>query len=155
MSYKEMFFPELVILDAIVSSKEEAFMLASNILLKKEFVKESYLSGLIKRENTFPTGLITQFLNIALPHTDSEHIARPFVMIMRLKEEIVFKQMGDDQEMMVKDLFFLGIKEAKMQSGLLSLFMNLFVKEAFVNDYIIQDASDKIYQLFEKYIKEG
>ena len=148
-----MFYPDLVLLDVNASSKEAAFTLASNILLENKFIKKSYLSSLKKRENYFPTGLITQFLNIALPHTDSEHIIRPFVLIMRLKEEVIFKQMGDDQKMMVKDLFFLGIKEAKMQSGLLSLFMNLFMNEAFVNDYIKQNTPEQIYQLFEKNMK--
>jgi len=144
-----MFDPELISLEMDATSKEAAFELAACTLLKKGLVKESYLSGLVTREESFPTGLITQYLNIALPHTDSEHIIRPFVMIVRLKEEVTFEQMGDNQAMKTKDLFFLGIKDGKKQAGLLALFMDLFMRENFVKEYISADNPAKIYQLFE------
>lgn len=149
MPYREMFDPELISLEMDATSKEAAFELAACTLLKKGLVKESYLSGLVTREESFPTGLITQYLNIALPHTDSEHIIRPFVMIVRLKEEVTFEQMGDNQAMKTKDLFFLGIKDGKKQAGLLALFMDLFMRENFVKEYISADNPAKIYQLFE------
>jgi len=152
MSYNEMFNPELVRVAVVATSKEKAFQEAASILLEKGFVKDSYLTGLLTREESFPTGLMTQFLNIALPHADPEHIIKPFVMIVRLQEEVVFQQMGDNQEMKTKDLFFLGIKDGKGQSGLLALFMELFMDEEFVTEFKNESNPEKVYQSFKRKI---
>ena len=68
MEYKEMFVPSLIQLAVDVKNKEEAFLIAAKRLEKMGYVNENYLNGLIAREREFPTGLITKYLNIALPH---------------------------------------------------------------------------------------
>lgn len=71
---------------------------------------------------------------------------------MQLKNPIYFYQMGDNQEMTVENLFFLGIKEPKEQVGLLQAFMNLFMDETFVENYKKQETPQKIYELITNYI---
>ena len=46
--------------------------------------------------------------------------------------------MGDNKEIEVKDFFFLGVKESAgfSQVELLSVLMDLFMNEKFVNEYI-------------------
>ena len=63
------------------------------------------------------------------------------------------KQMGDSQEMQVKDLFFLGIKEPKEQVGLLQSLMALFMDEGFVKAFIETQEVQEIYQLVTQYTK--
>ena len=65
---------------------------------------------------------------------------------------IYFYQMGDNQEMTVENLFFLGIKEPKEQVGLLQAFMNLFMDETFVENYKKQETPQNIYELITNYI---
>ena len=60
--------------------------------------------------------------------------------------------MGDSQEMGVKNLFFLGIKDPKGQVGLLQAFMELFMKEEFVTAFMQEEDKIKIYQLFTQNI---
>lgn len=60
--------------------------------------------------------------------------------------------MGDSQEMGVKNLFFLGIKDPKGQVGLLQAFMELFMKENFVTAFIEEQDKKKIYELFTQNI---
>lgn len=60
--------------------------------------------------------------------------------------------MGDNQEMTVENLFFLGIKEPKEQVGLLQAFMNLFMDETFVENYKKQETPQNIYELITNYI---
>lgn len=148
MDYKEMFDNQLISLDVEGESEEEVFQKVATHLKKLGFVNEGYLGGITTREQKFPTGLITQYLNIALPHSDPEYVEKPFVYIARLKNEVKVKQMGDSQEMGVKNLFFLGIKDPKEQVGLLQAFMELFMKEDFVSTYIEEKDKKKIYQLF-------
>lgn len=152
MDYREMFDKQLISLEVEGASEEKVFENVAAQLKKLGFVNEGYLNGIIAREQKFPTGLITQHVNIALPHSDPEFIKKPFVYIARLKEEVMVKQMGDSQEMGVKNLFFLGIKDPKGQVGLLQAFMELFMKEEFVKAFMAEQDEAKIYQLFTQNI---
>lgn len=148
MSYKDMFYEQLIHLEVEGATEEAIFEKVAAQLRDLGFVNEGYLRGITAREQKFPTGLITQHVNIALPHSDPEYVEKPFVYIARLKNEVKVKQMGDSQEMGVKNLFFLGIKDPKGQVGLLQAFMELFMEEEFVTRFInAQDEAD-IYQLF-------
>ena len=153
MEYKEMFVPSLIQLAVDVKNKEEAFLIAAQRLEKMGYVNENYLNGLIAREREFPTGLITKYLNIALPHSECEYVEKPFVFVMQLKNPIYFYQMGDNQEMTVENLFFLGIKEPKEQVGLLQSLMALFMDEKFVKAFIEAREAQVIYQLVTQNIK--
>lgn len=152
MDYREMFDKQLISLEVEGASEEKVFENVAAQLKKLGFVNEGYLNGITAREQKFPTGLITQHVNIALPHSDPEFIEKPFVYIARLKEEVMVKQMGDSQEMGVKNLFFLGIKDPKGQVGLLQAFMELFMKEEFVTAFMAEQDEAKIYQLFTQNI---
>lgn len=148
MSYKDMFHEQLIHLEVEGATEEAVFEKVAAQLRDLGFVNEGYLRGITAREQKFPTGLITQHVNIALPHSDPEYVEKPFVYIARLKNEVKVKQMGDSQEMGVKNLFLLGIKDPKGQVGLLQAFMELFMQEEFVTRFInAQDETD-IYQLF-------
>lgn len=148
MSYKDMFSLDLVDLNVNVFTEEEAFEIVANRLSGLGMVNDNYLKGITTREKEFPTGLITQHLNIALPHSDPEYVNKPFIFIARLENDVTCKQMGDNQEMSVKDLFFLGIKNGKEQVGLLQAIMNLFMNETFVEQYRLAESPEAVYKLF-------
>lgn len=148
MDYKSMFSPKLIDLSVKASTENEAFEKVAEKLKNEGMVNDNYLTGIVKREAEFPTGLITQFTNIALPHSDPQYVEKPFVYVCRLTNEISCRQMGDSREMYTKDLFFLGIKDGKNQVGLLQKFMNLFMDEAFVTRYLSIKDNEEMYELF-------
>ncbi|MBO1306269.1 PTS sugar transporter subunit IIA [Enterococcus sp. 669A] len=148
MDYKSMFSPKLIDLSVEASTENEAFEKVAEKLMDEGMVNGSYLTGIVKREAEFPTGLITQYTNIALPHSDPQYVEKAFVYVCRLKGEVSCRQMGDSQEMSTRDLFFLGIKDGKNQVGLLQKFMNLFMDEAFVNQYLSIQDNEEMYELF-------
>ena len=100
--------------------------------LSDEYVKDSYAEAVKVREQEFPTGLKTQNLNIGIPHTDPEHILKPFVYFAKNESKIDIRQMGDNEPMESEYFFFLGINDSKSQVGLLSELMELFMNEDFV-----------------------
>ncbi|WP_157454464.1 PTS sugar transporter subunit IIA [Carnobacterium maltaromaticum] len=148
MSIKELFQPELIDLQVQANSEEELFAVIAERLLELGYVYSDYLTGITLRERNFPTGLITQHLNIALPHSDTEYVKKPFIYIVRLKQPVIVRQMGDNQEMLVKDIFFLGIKEPTKQVGLLQLLIMLFQEEAFMEALKNVEESEAMYALF-------
>lgn len=153
MDYKSMFSPELIDLSVEGMNESDVFQVVATKLLEKGMVNEGYLTGITKREEQFPTGLVTQHLNIALPHADPEFIEKPFVFICRLRKPVKVKQMGDNMEMEVQNLFFLGIKDGKNQVGLLQVFMNLFMDEEFVQQFLAMNCPETMYQFFIDNIK--
>ena len=153
MEFYEMFKEELVSINVEVDSKEQLFSYVAKRLKEGRYVKDSYLEGITKREEEFPTGLITKNLNIALPHSDPEHIREPFIYVVRINNDVTVKQMGDNQEMKVKDFFFLGIKEPSGQVGVLQSLMNLFMNDDFVKEYIEAQSQEEIFNTIKKYFK--
>ena len=153
MEFYEMFEEELVSINVEVDSEEQLFSYVAKKLKEGRYVKDSYLEGITKREEEFPTGLITKNLNIALPHSDPEHIREPFIYVVRINNNVTVKQMGDNQEMKVKDFFFLGIKEPSGQVGVLQSLMNLFMNDDFVKEYIEAQSQEEIFNTIKKYFK--
>ncbi|MEI5993923.1 PTS sugar transporter subunit IIA [Candidatus Enterococcus mansonii] len=151
---KEMFQPELIDLHVTVQDEEELFECIASRLKEAGYVNSGYLEGIRSREKIFPTGLITEHLNIALPHSDTEYIERPFIYIARTTNPIKVKQMGDNQEMEVRDLFFLGIKEPSKQVGLLQDLMLLFQNKSFVTELKATTENKAVFNLFMKQWEE-
>ena len=93
-------------------------------------------------------------MNIALPHSETEYVEKPFIYIVKLQNSpLTFNQMGDNQEMEVSDFFFLGIKDPSKQVQLLSYLMDLFSDDNFINDYKNTTEKEKIYELINTYKK--
>ncbi|MEK4948657.1 PTS sugar transporter subunit IIA [Carnobacterium sp. FSL W8-0810] len=155
MCITDMLYEDLIDLSVTATTEDELFNIIGDRLLQKGYVNEGYLTGIKEREEKYPTGLITQYLNIALPHSDSEFIETPFIYIVRLTNPVLVKQMGDSQEMKVHDLFFLGIKDSTKQVNLLSQLMEMFMDKRFVTDYISYKNEFEVFELISDYIKKG
>lgn len=154
MDINEMLNIDLIDVNLRAETKEELFELVGKDLEVKGFVNKNYTEGIKKREKEFPTGLITKNLNIALPHSETEYVEKPFIYIVKLQNSsLAFNQMGDNQEMEVSDFFFLGIKDPSKQVQLLSYLMDLFSDDNFINDYKNTTEKEKIYELINTYKK--
>lgn len=146
--YCQLFHPKLVQLSIKGRTQEEIFTYVAKQLTEAEMVTDDYLAAVQEREMLFPTGLLTQNLTIALPHTDPEYVKKPFVFIARSNQAVPFYQMGDGRELLVNNYFFLGITDAKAQVGLLQAFMTLFMNDQFVEQYKKCQQERDAYQLF-------
>lgn len=154
MDINEMLNIDLIDVNLRAETKEELFELVGKDLEVKGFVNKNYIEGIKEREKEFPTGLITKNLNIALPHSETEYVEKPFIYIVKLQNSsLTFNQMGDNQEMEVSDFFFLGIKDPSKQVQLLSYLMDLFSDDNFINDYKNTTEKEKIYELINTYKK--
>ena len=117
-------------------------------------VKTGYAAALAKREEEFPTGLMTKNFNIAIPHANPENINSPFIYILRLTKPITVKQMADKEKIKVKDVFILGIKDGQKQVNVLAALMNLFVNDAFAKDFLAATTSKEIYSSVIQHLED-
>lgn len=147
--YNNMVIPDLVNIHLDGKNQKELFQNVGEDLYRKNYVTEGYLEGIIDREAKYPTGLATQSLNIALPHSDPEYIKEPFIYIARNNRPIQMLQMGDNTELKCNYFFFLGIKEPNKQVGLLSKLMELFMDENFIKSLKSIDDEKDMYELIK------
>lgn len=124
-------------------TKEEVFTEMANMLQDAGYVKESYLNGILKREEVFPTGLPTGDIGVAIPHTDVEHVNMPMVAVATLNEPVQFGIMGGNQEdtIDVKVVFMLAMKDGNAQLQVLQNIMEIIQDEQLLEE--ISSAQDE------------
>ncbi|MDN5352604.1 MAG: galactitol system component [Clostridiales bacterium] len=75
------------------------------------FVNSAYKQATLKREATYPTGLATKPIGIAIPHSEAENVIEPTILLAVLDHETSFYDMGDnDRQIDVKLVFLLALK---------------------------------------------
>ena len=101
-----------------------------NYAYHKGYVKEGYLEALLERESMYPTGLPTEVMKVALPHTvDKCHVIKSGIFIARLEQPVAFKEMGDgERDVMVEMVFMLAVNSANEQLTVLQNVVGMFTK---------------------------
>ena len=61
-------------------------------------VKETYFEAMLKRERSYPTGLPTDGIKVAIPHAEVEHVNYSAFAIATLPEPVKFGEMGAGPE---------------------------------------------------------
>ena len=144
---KNMFHEDLIDLKVYVSDEQELFDLIGMRAIEKGFANLGYISGLEKRELSYPTGLKFPDIPVALPHVDPKYIKKPFIYVARNEKPVAVKQMGDSAEMKAANFLFLGLKDGAQQPKLLAEIMAAFQNQQFVNSFLKANDSKEMYNL--------
>ncbi len=140
---------ELINLEGKGENKQELLENLAKDLFEKGYVREDFATAVMEREEEFPTGLQLEKTAVAIPHTYSEFVKKPFIYVVKLKNPVTFIQMGtSDVEVSVHFVIVLGISEPKNQTGLLVELMNVFGQEKFIEQLQNAKTEEEIYQLF-------
>lgn len=123
-----IFFDESVILlDLEADTAEEVLTVMANHLVDKGLVKDSFVHAMIEREAQFATGLPTEGISVAIPHTDIEHVNQKTISVAVLKEPVDFGVMGEaEAKTPVKLVFMLAMDQAHSQLSILQRLMQVF-----------------------------
>lgn len=143
---------ELIDLDNKSKDIKDFFTSAATKLEELEFVEETFLEAIYKREQSYPTGLELPNVIIAIPHTDVEHIKKPFIYVNKMPtKSLSFIQMGTDDVVVEPEIVIvLGIKEPTEQVGLLSTLIELFSEQDFLDKFNNATEPEEIYELLSK-----
>lgn len=140
---------DLINLEGKGETKQELLKNLAETLFKKGYVNDGFAKAILEREEEFPTGLQLEKAAVAIPHTYSEYVKRPFIYVVKLANPVTFIQMGtSDVEVDVHFVVVLGISEPKNQTGLLVELMNVFQQEAFIEALQNSQTEEEIYNLF-------
>ena len=119
--------PEHILVDVEVVDSLDAVRKLTAVLVETDHVTPEFAEDVWKREVTFPTGLPTQPLAVAIPHADPDHINKSAICIGTLKSPVRFAQMGTDGSTMldVSIIFILAIKEKEKQVEMIQQLISL------------------------------
>lgn len=103
---------DILMMDLTVDTKEQALSAMSSMLINTGYVTPNYMEAILKREQSFPTGLPVQPYGVAVPHADSKHVIESQVVFAALRRPVVFQQMGNDQQDIdVSFIFMLAFRD--------------------------------------------
>ena len=150
-SINEYLNKDLIINNLEAKTSDDIFYALSEMLLKLNYVKDSFYSGLVKRESKFPTGLTLGKYNVAIPHTDAIHVIKPAIAIATLKNPVTFNNMDGDGTVEVNVVFAMVLKEPHSQIMMLQQLMLLIQNEDVLKN--MHDAKDdnELYDIVSKF----
>lgn len=119
--------PDAIALGVTASTGEEVIRLLAARLEKLGYVKPSYADAVVAREAKLPTGLpIGRDANVAVPHTDPQHVIKPGVAVATLSSPVAFANMEDpDENVPVGLVFMLAINDKDRQIEMLQQIMEI------------------------------
>lgn len=119
--------PDAIALGVTASTGEEVIRLLAARLEKLGYVRSSYADAVVAREAKLPTGLpIGRDANVAVPHTDPQHVIKPGVAVATLSSPVAFANMEDpDENVPVGLVFMLAINDKDRQIEMLQQIMEI------------------------------
>ena len=109
--------PQAIELQSEAKTNEEIIRILAGKLEQLGYVKPSYADAVVARELSMPNGLpLERVDNVAVPHTDPEHVIKAGVAFATLKSPISFANMEDPEETVpVGYVFLLAIDDKDKQ----------------------------------------
>jgi mannitol/fructose-specific phosphotransferase system IIA component (Ntr-type) len=139
------------------TSKEAVFKEIAKQLVQKGLVKETFLENLVKREESFPTGMDLSVVdkslpNVGIPHTEGEFVNTRCVITVKLMTPVSFNNMINPSESLeVSFLFMILNNDPGAQTNILSDIMGFIstVDPEQLNEFFNNTDKDKIYQFLQ------
>jgi len=152
---KKMLNVDCVLIDVEAKSDTEIISILVEKLISRGLVKDSFKNAVLEREKTFPTGLPTMGIGIAIPHADSKYVNEPSFAIAKLKNPVSFSKMGGepDEKVDVSLVILMGVREDKAQVKTIVKIIKMFSDEMIVNKIKKSKTNRELYEIFYETIK--
>ena len=144
-----MFQKEDIYLDVDVENYIELFEKMAKIFEEKGYVKETYLKSVLEREKKYPTGFEFDGYNIGLPHTDAEHISIQKIILIRLKNEIEYREVVTNKKIPIKIFIMLLIKNGEDQTTILGKLIEIIGEKEFYRKVSEAKKVEDLKELYE------
>lgn len=152
-----LFLPDAIFLSE-ETTKKAVFEDIAKQLVEKGLVKETFLENLIKREESFPTGMDLSVVdkslpNIGIPHTEGEFVNTRCVIPVKLMTPVSFNNMINPSDSLeVSFLFMILNNDPGAQTNILSDIMGFIstVDPEQLNEFFNYTDKDKIYQFLQE-----
>lgn len=128
------------------SSEAEAIAPLSQRLIDAGLVNPDFLTHVLAREVNFPTGLPTEPVGVAIPHTDPQHVRTSTLAVGVLTNPVNFGVMAssDDEVTPITVIFLLAIAPGTHHMNVLGSLIRLFRNGSFL-EQVSSSSPDDIH----------
>ncbi|MBC7264363.1 MAG: PTS sugar transporter subunit IIA [Chloroflexi bacterium] len=151
-TFVDLLKPEHVLTDLHASNPKEAIRKLTRPLVQSGHVESAFAKDVWEREQTFPTGLPTQPLAVAIPHADPDHVKQSAISIGVLRSPVRFRQMGTDGSVVleVRLIFLLAIKEREKQVELIQQLVSVIQNQGLLEGLVAAKAPQEVVDLIQR-----
>ncbi|KYC60124.1 MULTISPECIES: PTS sugar transporter subunit IIA [Heyndrickxia] len=133
------------------SSADDFFKVITSKLEKEGMIKEGYYNAITNREKTYPTGLDTGQIKVAIPHTDCKFSNKTQLIVTTLEKPVKFKRMDDpDSEVSVSVIILILFDNPNKQLKLLSEIMKIVKNQELLAEILKAKTPEEVYQLLNQ-----
>ena len=144
--------PELVFFDFEATDRMDLFTKLGAVLAERGYVKDTWLDAILDRENNYPTGLACEAVQVALPHVDPQHLAKPYIAIVKPKSTVRFDGMAGSGPVDAQLVINLGLlAHAEDQVGVLQAFLGIFIDAEATKEIMAQTDAQAMIDTVVKY----
>jgi len=113
--------PGAIVLGVKAATDQDVIRILAGRLQSLGYVKPSFSGAVLAREAELPTGLpLGSDNNVAVPHTDPEHVLRPGLAFATLAEPVLFSNMENpDEKLRVSVVFLMALNDKDKQIEML------------------------------------
>ena len=113
--------PGAIALGIKAATDRDVIRILAGRLQSLGYVKPSFADAVLAREAQLPTGLpLGGDNNVAVPHTDPEHVLKPGLAFATLAEPVAFSNMEDpDEKLQVSVVFLMALNDRDKQIEML------------------------------------
>jgi galactitol PTS system EIIA component len=117
----DLLVPSAVCVQLEAATAAEVITILGQRLEQTGHVRDTYVQAALDREAQLPTGLpLDGLFNVAIPHTDVEHVLSPALALATLTEPVDFQNMIDPEEgIPVRLVILMAMNEPKSQVDML------------------------------------
>lgn len=140
---------DAILLGVEAKTNEEVIRLLASRLHQLGYVKDSYADAVVKREQSMPTGLpLERTDNVAVPHTDPEHVLKAAIAMATLKTPVDFANMEYPEETVgVGTVFLLAINDKDKQIETLQSIMGAIQSPEILDGLKLAQTTDDLKKL--------
>ena len=145
--------PELVLAPLEAGDAFDAIRQLGARLREAGYVKDSFVPAVIERERTYATGLPTAGIQVAIPHTDVEHVLHDAIAVGVLAAPVEFGEMGSpDSTLSVRIVCLLAATQAERVVLLLQKLAEMFQRPDVLQQIITAREPTAVAAIFEQYL---
>lgn len=147
----EIKFNESLILKLSQESTDtEVLSALATHLQEQGIVKETYKDAVLAREKTYPTGLYTGNINVAIPHTDIVHVNEAAICVGILENPAKFCSMDDKSRVIdVSLVILLALTEPHGHVDMLQKVIELIQDQELIKKIIESDDTKEVFEIIK------